>query len=145
MAANKVLVVGLDGAFFDIIRPLAATGEQPTLRRLIELGCHGSLRSVPNMSSPAAWPSFATGKNPGKHGLFWMTDLRPNSYEVQFLNGSRCKAAPLWQDIETRRPEGGNYVRINLLGRDPKESFSRAASMKRSGARSSRNFPSVVM
>ena len=51
---NKVLVIGLDGATFDLIKPWAAEGRLPTLRRLLEKGAHGSLRStIPPMTGPA--------------------------------------------------------------------------------------------
>jgi predicted AlkP superfamily phosphohydrolase/phosphomutase len=69
-APNKVLVLGLDGATFDLIKPWAAAGYLPTLKRLMEEGAHGSLRSTtPPMTGPA-WTSFATGVNPGKHRLY---------------------------------------------------------------------------
>ncbi len=67
---NKVVVLGLDGATFDLIKPWAAAGYLPTLKRLMEEGAHGSLRSTtPPMTGPA-WTSFATGVNPGKHRLY---------------------------------------------------------------------------
>src|SRR4051794_12351085 len=67
---NKVLVLGLDGATFDLIKPWAAAGYLPTLNRLMAEGAQGSLRSTtPPMTGPA-WTSFATGVNPGKHRLY---------------------------------------------------------------------------
>lgn len=67
---NKVLVLGLDGATFDLIKPWAEAGYLPTLKRLLDEGAHGSLRSTtPPMTGPA-WTSFATGVNPGKHRLY---------------------------------------------------------------------------
>lgn len=67
---NKILVLGLDGATFDLIKPWAAAGYLPTLKRIMDEGAHGSLRSTtPPMTGPA-WTSFATGVNPGKHRLY---------------------------------------------------------------------------
>lgn len=66
----KVLIVGLDGATFDIIRPLAAQGRLPHLARLLAQGASGTLRSTIPPVTPAAWTSFFTGKNPGKHGIY---------------------------------------------------------------------------
>ena len=64
---NRVLAIGLDGATMDLIRPWAAEGELPALERLMSEGVSGELDStLPPVTSPA-WPSFATGKNPGKH------------------------------------------------------------------------------
>ena len=67
---TKVLVIGLDGATFDLIKPWAAQGHLPTLNHLLHNGVHAPLRStMPPMTAPA-WTSFATGVNPGKHCIF---------------------------------------------------------------------------
>jgi len=66
----RLLVVGLDGATFDIIKPLAAQNRLPNLARLMEQGAWGVLRSTIPPISPTAWTTFATGKNPGQHGVF---------------------------------------------------------------------------
>lgn len=67
---NKVIVIGLDGGTFDLIRPWAESGELPTFKKLLDEGSHGILLStIPSNTSPA-WPSFYTGTNPGKHGAW---------------------------------------------------------------------------
>lgn len=96
---NKVLVIGLDGATFDLITPWVAEGKLPTLGRLISEGAHGVLESVPNMCSAAAWASFATGKNPGKHGVYWFAEPRDDSYAFRYTNATHCHAAPIWRTL----------------------------------------------
>ncbi len=67
---KKIVVIGLDGATFDLLRPWTDLGYLPNLRHLIDHGAHGVLKStVPWVAAPA-WVSFATGKNPGKHGCY---------------------------------------------------------------------------
>jgi predicted AlkP superfamily phosphohydrolase/phosphomutase len=88
---QKVIVIGLDGATFDLIKPWAQDGHLPTLSRLLREGTYGALRStIPPMTAPA-WTSFATGTNPGKHRLYdWIT-REPESYRfspVTALNGT---------------------------------------------------------
>lgn len=76
----KLLLIGLDGATFDIINPMLADGELPTLAGLISGGCSGLLEStIPPFSAPA-WSSFMTGMNPGRHGIFSFTNYNPLSY-----------------------------------------------------------------
>jgi predicted AlkP superfamily phosphohydrolase/phosphomutase len=88
---SKVLVIGLDGATFDLITPWAEAGHLPTLSRLLREGAHGPLRStIPPMTAPA-WTSFATGTNPGKHRLYDWIAREPESYRfspVTALNGT---------------------------------------------------------
>src|SRR5467141_3249997 len=93
----RVCIIGWDGATFDLIRPWIAEGKLPTLARLMADGASGPLRStMPPMTFPA-WSSFLTGKNPGKHGIFDFTRLRPGSYELEFVNGSQRRAASFWR------------------------------------------------
>ena len=70
MTGKKVLVIGLDGATWDLMRPWAEKGILPTFKKLMENGVYGNLEStIPPITGPA-WVSFATGKNPGKHGCY---------------------------------------------------------------------------
>jgi predicted AlkP superfamily phosphohydrolase/phosphomutase len=68
--ASKVFVLGLDGATWDILRPLADAGRLPNLARLMAQGVAGTLRSVFPPLSPVAWTGVMTGKNSGRHGIF---------------------------------------------------------------------------
>ncbi len=71
------MVVGLDGASPDLIYPWAKEGKLPTFQKLIEVGTHGDLASTVPAHSGPAWVSAMTGKNPGKHGVFYFTTLDP--------------------------------------------------------------------
>jgi predicted AlkP superfamily phosphohydrolase/phosphomutase len=74
---GKVLVIGLDGATWDLLLPLAEEGFLPNLASLMEGGTCGELEStLPPVTGPA-WVSFATGRNPGKTGVYDF--LRPRS------------------------------------------------------------------
>jgi predicted AlkP superfamily phosphohydrolase/phosphomutase len=70
IVAMKVMVLGLDGATWDILEPLIQEGLLPNLARLREQGSSGVLGSVFPPLSPVAWTGVMTGKNSGKHGIF---------------------------------------------------------------------------
>jgi len=66
----KTLIIGIDGATFDIILPMIKAGQLPNIDKLVKNGVYGNLKSVfPPVTFPA-WTSFKTGKNPAKHGVF---------------------------------------------------------------------------
>jgi predicted AlkP superfamily phosphohydrolase/phosphomutase len=103
----KVFVLGLDGATFDLILPWAAKGKLPNFSRLLDEASWAPLESVPNMRSAAAWTSFMTGKNPGKHGIFEFYEPVPQSYDVRFVNGGTRKDKSLWTILsEAKRRVG---------------------------------------
>ncbi|MBI5442443.1 MAG: alkaline phosphatase family protein [Deltaproteobacteria bacterium] len=94
---HTVVVIGLDGATFDLVKPWFAEGKLPALRSLLEGGTHGTLLSTIPPLSPQAWTSFLTGKNPGKHGIFEFTDFAPQSYDIRFNNAASRRGRSLWR------------------------------------------------
>lgn len=93
----KVLLVGFDGATFDIIRPLVADSRLPTLAHMMETGAHGILRSNIPPITPSAWTSIFTGKNPGKHGIYDFEKIDPQTYRLQTIRSSQHNEKTLWQ------------------------------------------------
>lgn len=65
----KTMILGLDGATFDVMLPFIKEKKLPTLAYLLEKGAWGELESTIPPVTAAAWPSFMTGENPGKHGI----------------------------------------------------------------------------
>src|SRR5262245_26837685 len=92
----SVIVIGLDGATFDLILPWVEEGHLPCLGRLLREGAHSPLRSTIPPITPCAWSSFMTGKNPGKHGLFDFIEPAPGRRAFSFTNASSRAGATLW-------------------------------------------------
>lgn len=93
---GKIVVIGLDGATFDLIKPWAEEGHLPVLQSILKAGAHGTLRStVPPMTAPA-WTSFATGCNPGKHRLYDWIAREPDSYRFTPVTALDGTAPPLY-------------------------------------------------
>jgi len=88
-AAQRVLVIGLDGVTWDVLRPLMDEGRMPRLRRVVEEGASGVLRSTTPPITPAAWTTFLTGKQPGKHGIIDFERYDVHSNKLAF-NSTRC-------------------------------------------------------
>jgi predicted AlkP superfamily phosphohydrolase/phosphomutase len=94
--ATPLVVIGLDGATLDLIRPWAADGTLPVLADLLARGAWGRLRSTVPAATFPAWTSLVTGVNPGRHGVLDFTERVPGTYRVRFVNGGRRRAAALW-------------------------------------------------
>lgn len=93
----KLLIIGFDGATFDLIKPWAQAGYLPNLSQIMEDGVYGDLRStLPPVTSPA-WPTFMTGCNPGKHGVFDF--IQPHGDNFTLVNATRIRQPTLWQRL----------------------------------------------
>ena len=66
MKTVKLLIVGLDAATLDLIKPWVAEGKLPNMADLMRAGVSGRLASILPPVTPPAWTSFMTGKNPGE-------------------------------------------------------------------------------
>jgi predicted AlkP superfamily phosphohydrolase/phosphomutase len=95
--SEKLFVLGLDGATFDLITPWVDEGLLPNFARLMQTGTRGKLRSTLHPLSPPAWTSFITGKNPGKHGIYDFVVHKPHTYELLYTMGGMRKGATIWR------------------------------------------------
>ncbi len=97
MSLRKTLVIGLDGAPFELIEKWSASGELPNLAKLIDKGCFSVLRSTIPVHSPTAWASYITGVNPGKHGVFDFVRREEDSYQLRVIRADQYAGASLWR------------------------------------------------
>jgi predicted AlkP superfamily phosphohydrolase/phosphomutase len=113
MNRDRVLVIGLDGGTFEVIKPLVAEGRLPNLGRLMAEGVHGILQSTIPPVTAVAWTTFMTGKNPGKHGIFHFHLPSTTTYKRPLVNATSIKAKPLW-DIISERGKRVGVVNVPL-------------------------------
>src|SRR6516225_6405608 len=87
---KKVIVIGLDGLEPKIVAHLLEAGRLPNLARLRDSGGFSTVATTTPAQTPVAWSTFATGTNPGGHGIFdfirrdpqtRLPDLGLNRYE----------------------------------------------------------------
>ncbi|HZX09817.1 MAG TPA: alkaline phosphatase family protein, partial [Acidobacteriota bacterium] len=108
--SQKVIVIGLDGAspeiFFD-----KWEDEFPHLKKIREKGLSGSLKSsIPPVTAPA-WTSFATGCNPGKHGIYDFLYKDEKTHEIRPVTSKNIKAPTVYEIL---KEYGMKSILINL-------------------------------
>jgi len=108
---GKTIVIGLDGATFDLIKPWAAEAYLPNLNKIMQEGAHGDLGStLPPMTAPA-WTAFATGCNPGKHRLYDWIAREPDSYRFTPVTALDGKAPTIYSLLSQY---GRKVVALNI-------------------------------
>lgn len=94
---KKVLIIGLDSAdpklVFEEFLEL-----MPNMRMLVSNGAYGKLRSsIPPITTPA-WVVMATGKSPGKLGLYGFRHRKNYSYtDIWIASSYAVKEPALWE------------------------------------------------
>jgi predicted AlkP superfamily phosphohydrolase/phosphomutase len=74
-------VIGLDGLEPSIVEPMLERGDLPNLARIRKSGFYSRLKTTYPAQTPVAWSSFATGTNPGGHGIFDFISRDPRTYQ----------------------------------------------------------------
>lgn len=88
----------------------------PGLARLIEGGTLAPMRSsIPTISS-VSWTGFMTGRNPGKHGIYGFTDVKPGTLSMYFPNFGNVQSDTIW-DVAGRA--GKRSIVLNIPGTYP--------------------------
>lgn len=67
---NRLVIIGVDGATFEVLDPLISAGKLPTLKKLRIEGASAILASERPMRSPALWTTVATGRPRSVHGIY---------------------------------------------------------------------------
>jgi predicted AlkP superfamily phosphohydrolase/phosphomutase len=106
---RKLIIIGLDGATFDVIDPMLDDGQLPSMARLISGGVRARLLSTIPYATIPAWPSFMTGKNPGRHGVYDFFDLSGPKRRIS--NSQDVDSPTLWQILSY---EGKRSVVLNV-------------------------------
>ncbi len=94
---RQVAIIGMDGATFDLIEPWANEGRLPNLARLMGEGNWGAMKSTEPPHSAPAWTSFATGVNPGKHGVYYFVAASRDKNRFRPVSSATIRALRLWQ------------------------------------------------
>jgi Flp pilus assembly protein TadD/predicted AlkP superfamily phosphohydrolase/phosphomutase len=92
----KVVLVGVDGADWDIIDPMIQEGDLPNFARLIQMGTRASLESIQPMLSPRIWTSMATGKYPDEHGITDFIIRDPATGKMVPITSNMRRSKALW-------------------------------------------------
>ena len=83
-ATQRTIVIGFDGLDPALTERWMADGSLPHFAALRGRGRYQRLATSNPPQSPVAWASFATGTDPGEHGIFDFLRRKPGSYEPDF-------------------------------------------------------------
>ncbi len=107
----RVLVIGLDGATYDVLVPLADQGVLPNIAALLRGSALGVLQSTRPYITPVAWTTFLTGCDPQHHGIFDYRYLDHPRRKVVLNQADRIATPTIF---ETVADSGRDVVSLNL-------------------------------
>ena len=93
--ARRVLLLGLSGADWSLLRPLVDGGRLPTIAGLIDRGAVGGLRSLQPQFEPLLWTSAATGRRADAHRVLDVGLVRSDG-QAEPLSSLNRRSPALW-------------------------------------------------
>lgn len=96
-AKMKVLIIGLDGATWDVFDDYLLENHMPNLNNLKNSGTCGLLRSTEPPITWAAWTSFLTGCEPATHGIFSGSKYNCSDDSIRIVTSAGRKVPNLWE------------------------------------------------
>jgi len=109
-APTKLLIVGLDGADWEIIDPLVEQGRLPNLGKLIRDGVRARLLTISPMLSPVVWTTVATGVEPVRHGILDFLVPDPGGGRGEPVTSAQRRTPTVWQILSRAG------VRVGVVG-----------------------------
>ena len=105
----KAIVIGLDGAEWNLIQPWTDKGELPTFKKMMQSGVWGELESsLPPVTFPA-WKCYSTGKNPGKLGVYWWVDVDFERRKFNIHDSTSFRSLEFWDLM------GRKNIRVGII------------------------------
>lgn len=141
----KVLIIGLDGATWNVLRPLMRKGILPTIKKLAENGVTADLESTIPPVTGAAWPAIATGRGPGKTGIVdHLKRVRTDTYDLRPISSRDIRGRAFWDYLSASGYRVGifnfpllyppykvNGFMVSGLGSSPEQEISYPPSLQR--------------
>ncbi len=93
----KVIVIGLDGATWDLIKPWADEGKLPTFKYLMKNYAWGVLESTDPPITFPAWATLFSGKNPAKLGVYSFIQIDVKRRKFKINTPYSFKDMPIWE------------------------------------------------
>ncbi|MCE9592863.1 MAG: alkaline phosphatase family protein [Planctomycetes bacterium] len=95
----KIVLIGIDGATWDVIDPMLDTGELPTFAGLIQRGSRAPLESQTPILSPCIWTTIATGRNRKDHGIFRFRSTTTTADRPRLMATTDRTAPAIWNMV----------------------------------------------
>ncbi len=79
----------------------------PNLAAILPQGAALGLAAPQPAVNSVAWATYATGVNPGRHGVFGFVDREPNPFGIHLPNSRDLKVPPFWQALSRAGKQAG--------------------------------------
>jgi tetratricopeptide (TPR) repeat protein len=99
---GRVIVIGLDGADWQLLDGYVAAGRMPNLASLLREGRAGVLRTIKPPLSPLIWTTMVTGVSPLQHRILDFTRFNPVTGAREPITSDERMEKAVWEMANDR-------------------------------------------
>jgi predicted AlkP superfamily phosphohydrolase/phosphomutase len=100
--APPLVILGLDVGDPDAIQRWVREGYLPAIASIMERGCWGRTAGIELVSEQGIWFTMFNGISRGRHGYYFIRQLKPGSYELELFQGRDTTVLPFWARFRGR-------------------------------------------
>ncbi|MDY6788602.1 MAG: alkaline phosphatase family protein [Candidatus Nanohaloarchaea archaeon] len=105
--ADKTLIIGLDGANWELLDPWIEDGELPNLEELRESAVWGDHKSQLPPTTFPNWKCYSTGLNPGNLGVYWFEIIDMEEKMLSIPDSNSFQGKELWDYLNDHNLKAG--------------------------------------
>ncbi len=105
---RRMIVFGLDAAEWTVVEAMAARGDMPTFRRLLEQGSRGLLSTTAEILPDTVWSTIYAGRNPATFDKYFYVQYDRQTGDLRHVKDSAFTDQPFWKTLS----EAGRKVGV---------------------------------
>jgi len=99
-AGGRTVVLGVDSVDLLLMQRWCAQGKLPFFDSMLKSGSLARLSTVSRVLQGAVWPSLLSGRSPGQHGTYFLTQLTNGTYNLDPVQADHADLEPYYQQLE---------------------------------------------
>lgn len=108
-ASGRTVVLGVDSVDLLLMQQWCAQGQLPFFNSMLESGSLVRLSAVSRILQGAVWPGLLSGRSPGQHGTYFLTQLTNGTYNLDPVRADHAQLDPYYLQLDA------NGVRCALV------------------------------
>src|SRR5579859_5039765 len=93
---GRTIVIGVDSLDLSLVERWAAAGFLPFFASQLRDCSLVRLSTPTSVLQGALWPDLISGRSPGHHGTYFLTQLTNGTYHLDRITADRVNAAPYY-------------------------------------------------
>jgi predicted AlkP superfamily phosphohydrolase/phosphomutase len=99
-ASGRTVVLGVDSVDLLLMQQWCAQGLLPFFDSMLQSGSLARLSTVSRVLQGAVWPSLLSGRSPGQHGTYFLTQLTNGTYNLDPVHADHTSLDPYYLQLD---------------------------------------------